>query len=106
MDRILDSGVGPILFREDTRFLREVSLGELIKLSLRMTKLREDSVKWSMEHLIYKESGELACSIQVEGSWLDLEKRKVTAPSAKLLKTLHSCPRSEDFEWIPPKQKP
>ena len=105
MDKILESGVGPILFREDTRFFREVAFGEIITLKLLMTKLREDGSKWSMEHGIYKTDGELACTIQVDGSWLDLNKRKVTPPPLQMQQTLLDCPRSEDFEWIPPKNQ-
>jgi len=93
-------GVGPILFREETKFFREVHMNETITASLEVQKIRKDGSKWSILHNIYKESGLLACQITADGAWLDLVKRKVTVPPVRLAEMLRDAPRTDDFEWI------
>ncbi len=104
IEKLVEMGIGPILFREDTRFLREVHLNELITVGLSVSKARKDGSKWSIRHSIYKESGELSCTIDVEGSWLDLENRKIIAPPQALMNIMLNAPRTQDFEWMADKK--
>ena len=103
MDGMMKIGIGPILFREDTHFIREVHMNENIDVTLQITRLRKNGTKWSFRHQIFKENGDLACDIFVDGAWLDLNKRKVTVPPTQLAEVLINGPRTEDFEWIPDK---
>lgn len=103
VDGMLEIGIGPILFREDTRFLREVHMNEQIDATLQVSRLRKNGSKWSFLHQIFRENGELACTISVDGAWLDLNKRKVTVPPTQLAEMLLKGPRTADFEWIPDK---
>lgn len=103
IEDLVKMGIGPILFREDTRFLREVGMNELITVGFAVKKARKDGSKWSIRHNIIKESGELSCTIDVEGAWLDLVKRKVSVPPKELIDIMLNAPRTEDFEWIPEK---
>jgi len=104
IDKMLHMGVGPILFREDTRFTREVHMNERITATLQLSKLRKDGSKWSILHQIFKENEELACTIAVDGAWLDLNARRVTIPPIQLQEVLLNGPRTEDFEWIADKK--
>jgi len=104
VDHMLQLGVGPILFREDTRFLREVHMNERITASVQLSKLRKDGSKWSILHQIFKENGELACTIEVDGAWLDLTKRRTTIPPIQLQEVLLQGPRTDNFEWIADKK--
>lgn len=105
LNQLMKLGIGPILFREETRFFKEVTMSERIKVTFAIQKTRKDGSKWSIEHNIHKENGELASRIVVDGAWLDLAKRKITVPPVELADILANAPRSEDFEWIPPKGK-
>lgn len=96
-------GIGPILFREETKFFKEVHMNETITATLEVQKIRKDGSKWTIFHNIYKESGDLACQITVDGAWLDLTKRKVTIPPTQLAKILCNAPRTKDFQWLPNK---
>jgi acyl-CoA thioester hydrolase len=72
--------LGPILFKEETRYLREVHIGENIRIDLEFKGLSSDGRKWNILHHIYKASSdELAATVYVEGAWIDMLKRK-TAP--------------------------
>lgn len=98
-----EMGIGPILFREETKFFKEVHMNEVINVTLEIQKVRKDGSKWTIIHNIYKEGDELASQITADGSWMDLEKRKVTVPPNQLAEMLTNAPRTEDFEWVPDK---
>ena len=54
MQYFAEHALGPILFREDTRFLREVKLGEAITVSAEMAGLNPDGSRWRIIHTIRK----------------------------------------------------
>ncbi len=96
--------LGPILFKEETYFIREVNLNESITVSCSCAALRKDGSKWKIFHEIYKPELTLACRIYVDGAWLDLQKRKTIVPPKALKDMLINMPRTDDFSWIPDKK--
>ncbi len=105
LKHLMALGIGPILFREETRFYKEINMNERITVTFGIKRVRKDGSKWTILHNIFKENNELACAITVDGAWLDLAKRKVAIPPPQLAKILENAPRTEDFEWIPDKEK-
>ena len=87
--------LGPILFREETVFRKEVHIGEEILVDSRLLSVNEDGTRWSILHTIYKADGRLAATVTVDGAWLDLEKRKLTTPPAALTAAFRALPRYE-----------
>jgi acyl-CoA thioester hydrolase len=102
--RLIEMGIGPILFREETRFLREVRMNEVITVDFAIKKARKDASKWTMRHQIFKYDGQISASIEVDGAWLDLHKRKVIVPPQEIVSVMLEAPRTEDFEWLPDKK--
>jgi acyl-CoA thioester hydrolase len=96
-------GYGPILFREETKFLREINLLESIKVTCALTSMRLDGSRWSFQHEIFKESEDSikAAQIDVDGAWLDLKNRKLGIPTQELKKVMNRFPKTLDFEWTP-----
>ena len=76
--------LGPILFREETKFLKEVSAGDEIRVDGRFTSLSPDGGRWTILHTIYKADGRVAATVTVDGAWLDLDKRKLCLPPPEL----------------------
>ncbi|MEQ9006269.1 MAG: thioesterase family protein, partial [Ekhidna sp.] len=103
--KLIKLGVGPILFREDTRFFKEIRMNEEFEVGFTISKLRKDGSKWSFRHNIYTNDGSLSAKIDVDGAWLDLAKRKTTVPPTELGQILLDAVKSDDFEWIPDKVK-
>ncbi|MEM6831694.1 MAG: acyl-CoA thioesterase [Bacteroidota bacterium] len=105
--KLIQMNIGPILFREDTRFFREIRMNEEFEVGFTISKLRKDGSKWSFRHNIYTKDGELSAKIDVDGAWLDLKLRKTTIPPKELSDILvNNDDKSEDFEWIPDKVIP
>lgn len=92
--------VGPILFREEAVFRREIHLEDKITLTIEMFKAAEDFSRWSLRHAFLKEDGTLATTLTIDGAWMDLTLRKLTKPNEFISKIFNEFPRAEDFEWI------
>ena len=87
--------LGPILFREETKFLKEVSIGEEIRVDGRLVSVSADGSRWTIVHTIFKADGRVAATVTVDGAWLDLDRRKLTVPPAELVAAFGTMPRYE-----------
>ena len=101
MDMISKLGLGPILFREETKFLKEIGLCEKITVTAQLKSMRKDGSRWTFLHEMFNGNSQKAAVITVDGAWLDLEKRKLGTPPGKMQKVLKEFPRSDDFRWTP-----
>ncbi len=104
-NKLMKKGIGPVLFREETLFYKEIRLNEMIEVDFQLLKVRRDGSKFSILHKVYNAEGSHAASVTVDGAWLDLIKRKVAAPPQELNSLILRLPRSIDFDWIPDKKK-
>lgn len=89
--------IGPILFREELIYMREVPANEMIKVSCELTKMRSDGSRWSFKQELFRSDGVKAALINVDGAWMDLEKRKLTALPESLLTSFEAIPKTADF---------
>ena len=87
--------LGPILFREETTFLKEIHLGEEIRVNSRLRSVSDDGTRWSITHIIYKDDGRVAATVAVDGAWLDLDRRKLTTPPTELSEAFRNLPAYE-----------
>lgn len=91
--------IGPILFREELIYHKEVLPGDSIKVTCALQKCRPDGSRWSFEQGIYKNENILAATIHVDGAWIDVQQRKLTKPPAEYLVIfLEQLPQTPDFK--------
>lgn len=91
--------IGPILFREEALFKREVRLGDTLFINILVTKLRRDYSRFSFRHEITREDDTLCAVMNVDGAWLDTQLRKLTLPPESVVQSMENAAKSEDFEW-------
>jgi hypothetical protein len=92
--------IGPILFREEAIFKKEIRQEDKVTIDLKLVKARKDYSRFSIRHTIMKNKDTVAAVITVEGAWMDTVKRKLCTPPAIVATTYNAMPKSEDFEWI------
>lgn len=97
--------IGPILFREEAVFRREIHLEDKITITVEMHTCTEDYSRWSLRHTFLKEDGALAATITIDAAWMDLKLRKLAKPDEFIQKALSEFPKSTDFEWVVPIKK-
>jgi acyl-CoA thioester hydrolase len=91
---------GPILFREECIFRREIRSGDEIKMDLQLIRSKKDFSRWSIQHQITKTDGTLCAAITVDGVWMDVVRRKLSSPPEKVHEVFDSMPKGEQFEWM------
>ena len=92
--------MGPVLFREEALFKREIKLEDKITLTLELVKATPDFSRWSLRHHFLKEDGTVAAILNLDGAWIDLVKRKLAMPTELMKKIFNDFPRAADFELI------
>ena len=93
-------GIGPVLFREEARFRRELRFGDELQIDLRVAAASPDGRKWRMQHRILR-GAELTATIEVDGAWLDLRTRGVTVPPEPMVRAFDHLARTDDFVVLP-----
>jgi len=92
--------IGPVLFKEETSFLKEIHIGENITVKMELEGVSKGIERWRFNHQIFNEKGKLSAEIKVYGAWIDLQKRKLTVPPAKFVKIFQDLPKTENFKEI------
>ncbi|HEY6435274.1 MAG TPA: thioesterase family protein, partial [Ignavibacteriaceae bacterium] len=77
---LAELNIGPILFREECVFRKEIKFGDEVKINLRVEKAKDDFSRWTMVHEIFKNEAILCAVITIDGAWMDTVKRKLTTP--------------------------
>ena len=92
--------IGPILFREEAVFKREIKFEDSITVDLFVTKATHDFSRWSVRHHFIKADGTLAAIINLDGAWMDILARKLAVPDAFIQQVFDDFPKSDDFQLI------
>ncbi|WP_321365943.1 thioesterase family protein [uncultured Desulfuromusa sp.] len=97
-------GIGPVLFREEAQFHRELSAGDQLVIDVQLSRLSKDNRKWSMRHRIMR-GDEICATLNLDGAWLDLKSRRIAPPPKELLEKFETLERTEDFQVFPRKKE-
>ncbi len=94
-------GFGPILFREECIFKREIVLADEITITAKILKMREDASRWTIVHEFIKADGTFCSTITVDGAWMDVVNRRLANPTPQIaIDVLSSFPKAPGFETI------
>lgn len=91
---------GPILFREECIFRKEIKLADEVTINVQLLKAKEDFSRWSIQHQFVKNNDQLAAVLTVDGAWMNTELRKLTALPGHAREVFARMPKAENFEWI------
>src|SRR5258708_16896183 len=89
--------IGPVLFREDLIYLREVGINEYISVTCEITRSRPDGSRWSIRHELYRKDGIKAAIINLDGAWIDIEKRKLGVLPPEISKLFIQADKRSDY---------
>ncbi|MCI0506328.1 MAG: thioesterase family protein [Gammaproteobacteria bacterium] len=103
IDTLAGLNFGPVLFREETVFFREIGMNEDIKVNVKLKSARNDGSRWSFVHEFINNEGKVAATVTVDGAWIDLKKRKLTALPDECRESMFNIPRTDDFAFEPDK---
>lgn len=91
--------IGPILFREEAIFRREIDMNDVVQINLQLTKARKDFSRWSIMHEVLKNDKQ-ATIIHVDGAWINTAARKLCTPPQAAIDAFENMNRVENFMWL------
>lgn len=95
-----NDNLGPILFKEETSFFKEIHMGADVTINLQLKAVSGKTERWKLLHHFFNEKGQLAAEIMVFGAWIDLEKRKLVVPTPKFHNLFSALDKTDDYEDI------
>lgn len=91
-------GFGPILFREECVFRKEIRQNTRVFISTKVGKIKPDASRWTLIHELKNENDELLATITVDGAWMDTKLRKIANPTPQIaIDVMNLMPKSDDF---------
>jgi acyl-CoA thioester hydrolase len=99
IDQMHQLKFGPILFREECVFRREILLGDRVMIDLKLARSKRDISRWTIRHQVMKNEDTLSAIVTVDGAWLNTDLRKLTTPPAKVIEVFTDMPLTDDFQW-------
>jgi len=93
-------GFGPIIFREECVFRKEIRLGDSITIDLKLLKAKRDFSRWTFQHHIYKDQNVLSAILTLDGAWINTKERKLFTPPHEVAVVFNQMPVDENFQWL------
>lgn len=90
---------GPVLFREECIFKREIFFGDQLCITASLLKARHDYSRWTIVHEVWKNNDILAANITIDGAWIDTIKRKLYLPDESIQGMFSKVPKHQDFTF-------
>lgn len=90
-------GIGPILFKEECSFIKEIRPYDTITVNMLRGEISDDASRWVLHHEIFNQKGEKNAHITVKGAWIDLQLRKLTIPPTEFVEAINKLPEGADY---------
>jgi len=100
LDKIAEAGIGPILFREELIYLKEIMLNEHVRVAVQLLKYNVANSRFSFRHEIYRSDGIKCAVVTADGAWMDVRKRKLTTLPVEWQYIVARLPKSDDYEEV------
>lgn len=100
-ERLQQYHIGPIIFREECIFRKEIRFGDQVSISLFMSKCTRNYGRWTLNHEIRKNGETLAAIITLDGAWMDTLHRKMAIPPPEFGNCFNAIPKVADFVFTP-----
>ncbi|OJV52078.1 MAG: hypothetical protein BGO31_08125 [Bacteroidetes bacterium 43-16] len=95
---IMKLGIGPILFKEELTYLKEIRMNDQVKVTVSLRNYRSDGARYSLVSQIIRSDEAVSATVVVEGAWLDLRQRKLCALPEAMQEAFIKIPKTIDFE--------
>jgi acyl-CoA thioester hydrolase len=99
LKRMQELQIGPILFREECIFKREIRLGDPVTVGMELVKARRDFSRFTSRHEIKKDPATVSAILTVDIAWINGVTRKLAVLPEEDIKLFSQGPLAADFQW-------
>ena len=100
------AGIGPIVFSEEIRYMKELQFLEEFNVDFRVAGQSVDGSKFIIVNGVFRLDGQVCAEIRTKGAWFNLNARKVTAPPEALKAAFDRLAQTEDYQVLSKSSKP
>jgi acyl-CoA thioester hydrolase len=104
--RFVEHGLGPVIQREEIDYFAELHLGDTIEVDFKALGASPEGGRFKLAHDFYVPNGKRVARLVLLGGWLDLRRRRLTAPPPELARVMDSIERGEPYEELKPIKRP
>lgn len=76
---------GPVIFREECVFRREIRLGHEVYLTAKIAKQTPDASRWTIQHEFISPDDKTLAVLTIDGAWMDTKLRKLLSPIPEII---------------------
>lgn len=99
LQRMQETRIGLILFKEECVFRREIRMGDVVTIDAKILKARRDFSRFTILHQIKKDTETVAAIITVDIAWMSAATRKLAVLPEEDIKLLMKGQQAENFQW-------
>jgi len=100
LNRMQELQIGPIIFREECIFRREIKISDPVTIDMKLLKAKRDFSRFTIVHQIRKNPETVSAILTVDIAWMNGVTRKLTGLPAQDISLLVNGPVAEGFEWL------
>ena len=100
MKKLIEHGIGPVVFSEQIYYFKESFLGQTLTVTLAVSGLSDDGMLFKFEHDFYNQKGKHLATCDILGAWIDLKERRLTVLREELQELIKKFPKSENFKVL------
>ncbi len=98
--RLAEIQKGPILFREECIFRREIRLHDPVTIDMKLIRAKRNFSRFTIEHTIKKNPETVSAILTVDIAWIDGVARKLTVLPQEDIDKLVKASDQEGVEWL------
>lgn len=98
--RMYELQIGPIIFREECIFRREIRPGDPVTINLKLLKAKRDFSRFTIQHEIMKNPETISAILTVDIAWMNGVTRKLAVLPQEEIDKFKTGPFAENFEWV------
>lgn len=100
MKKLIEYGIGPVVFSEQIHYFKESFLGQTLTVTLNVSGLSDDGMFFEFEHNFYNQKGKHVATCDILGAWMDLKTRSLTMLPKYLKALVEKFPKSLNFKTL------
>lgn len=98
---VMNADLGPVIFHEHYYYMKELHMGDKIKMSVCLRGNTEDYKFVELEHNMFNESGELVMYCTLIFTLMNLKDRSIALPTEQLIKAYNLLEKTQDYKIFP-----